>query len=65
MEKYLQESRLDIPFSLTIKHERSAEREHDGNHVGQRKTPACSLGSKSLSRDFSSIGVADSGSAGS
>lgn len=59
MENYLQESGLDIPFSRTIKHKRSAEREHDGNHVGQRKTPACGLGSKSLSGNFCSIGVAD------
>lgn len=65
MDNYLQESRLDIPFSLTINHKWSAEREHDGNHVGQRKTPPCSLGSKSLGGNFGSIGVADGGSASS
>lgn len=65
MDNYLQESRLDIPFSLAINHKWSAEREHDGNHVGQRKTPPCSLGSKSLSGNFGSIGVADGRSASS
>lgn len=43
----------------TIDHQRRAETEHDGDHVGHGKRPSSRSGAEALLRNLGSVGVAD------